>query len=104
MRRIALALLILAGSTGAGLSGDLSAIDPTGPAAAEKISFQANTEDPGLELFKRLPGRDRPAMSTREDATRLAYGCQPGYYICHARSRDICCPNGSSCSVEGYCY
>lgn len=47
---------------------------------------------------------DRANMSTRAADSEVAYGCQNGFYICYVRNGAICCPNGSNCSVEGYCY
>ncbi len=104
MRRIALAILILAGSSCAGIAGQIHANQASQPLTAEKIHFQSDKQDLKLHFLAKTPTRDRPAMSTPQDATKMAYGCQPGYYICNTRNGDICCPNGSGCSVEGYCY
>lgn len=104
MRRIALAILILAGSCGAGFAGPIQAVQ-TGPSAkVEKINFPTARQETKLNFLAERPTRDRPAMSTPQDATKMAYGCQPGYYICNTRNGDICCPNGSNCSTGGYCY
>ena len=104
MRRIALAILILIGSCGAAFAGPLQAIQTGQSVKAEKINFPTVRQETKLNFLAEKPTRDRPAMSTPQDATRMAYGCSPGSYICHTRNGDICCPNNSNCSYGGYCY
>ena len=56
-----------------------------------------------LNRVSNRKNRDKK-LSVARNTDELNYGCNPGFYIWWVRNGAICCPNGSRCSIEGYCY